>query len=216
MKKLKITERLIEQMAELCNSRNNIEHYNFNFLTNISRYLTLIHKLIEIRLEANLFDVAVSQYFVSLVSCWETYFRDTFTFIASKDEAFRIEISNLIGIKRDVVESLYHDNLLGEFLSKSFNFQNFDDIENSFSPIFNRQMFATISNYVFPYLGLNGQITTDFCFETICPNSLESIKRVYEERHKITHDANYRPSLENEFVQKVEASFVVFPQLFTI
>ncbi len=212
MRKPKVTDKLIKQMLELRHSRNNIEHYNFNFLINISRYAALIHRIIEIRLEEELFKVAVSQYLVCLVSCWETFFRDTFLFITSNDEDFRKKISSLVGIKSDALD----ENLYNELLSKYFNFQNFDDIESSFSPIFVGNMFFTITNYVFPHLGINGQIAGDFCYESVFPNSLDSVKQVYEERHKIVHDANYRHILHNKFVQQIEATFIIFPQIFTI
>jgi hypothetical protein len=216
MKRHKITEKLNQQIIELQNSRNNIEDYSFNFLNNIYRHAALIHKLIEIRLETDLLEVATSQYLISLVSCWETFFRDTFVFIASKDTNFRKEIINLVGVKQEVVDSLERDNLIAGFLSKSFNFQNFEDIESSFSPIFDKQMFTTIGNHIFLRLGLNGQLATNFCYEAISPNYIELIKQVYEVRHNITHDANYPTNLEIDLIQKTEASFVVFPQLFTI
>jgi hypothetical protein len=216
MKRYKITEKLNKQIIELRNSRNNIEDYSFNFLINIYRHSALIHKIIEIRLEEDLFEVATSQYLISLVSCWETFFRDTFIFISSKDANFRREIIKLVGVNQEVLESLEQDNLIDDFLSKSFNFQNINDIESSFDPIFGKQMFITVGNHVFPYLGLNGKIASNFCYETISPNYIELINRVYEERHKITHDANYRTNIEIDFIQKAEASFVVFPQLFAI
>lgn len=216
MKRRQMTERLHTQITELKNSRNNVEDYSFNFLNNIYRHSLLIHELIKIRLKTNLLEVAISQYLISLVSCWETFFRDTFVFIASKDASFRKEIIKLVGVKQEVVESLERDNLMAEFLSKSFNFQNFEDLETSFSPIFKKQMFTTIGNHMFLHLGLNGQVATNYCYETILPNYIESIKQVYEERHKITHDANYRSNLGVDLIQKAESSFVVFPQLFTV
>ncbi len=216
MRKPKMTVRLNKQIKELQNSRNNIEDYSFNFLINIYRHSALIHELIKIRLKTDLLEVATSQYIISLVSCWETFFRDSFVFVASKDENFRKEIVKLVDVKQEVVESLERDNLMADLLSKSFNFQNFEDVESSFSPIFKKQMFTTIGNHIFDNLGLNGQIATDFCYEVIFPNYIEPIKQVYEERHKITHDANYRSNLGIDLLQKAEASFVVFPQLFTI
>lgn len=216
MKRHQITEKLNKQIIELQNSRNNIKDYSFNFLCNIYRHATLMHKLIEIRLEADLLNVATSQYLISLVSCWETFFRDTFVFIASTDINFRKEIINLVGVKQEVVEKLERDNLIADFLSKSFNFQNFEDIEISFSPIFNKQMFTIIGNHIFHNLGLNGQIATKVCFKMIFPNYIELIKQAYEVRHNITHDANYKINFEIDLIQKTEASFVIFPQLFTV
>lgn len=140
MKKRKMTERLNKQIIELRNSRNKIEDYSFNFLNNIYRYSALIHKLIKIRLETDLIEVATSQYLISLVSCWETFFRDTFVFVVSKDVNYRKEIIKLVGVKQEVVESLENDNLMADFLSKSFNFQNLEDIESAFSPILKKQL----------------------------------------------------------------------------
>lgn len=216
MKRRQMTERLNKQIIELQHSRNKIEDYSFNFLKNIYRHSILIHTLNKLRLEKDLIEVAISQYLISLVSCWETFFRDTFMFVVSKDANFRKEIIELVGLKQEVVERIERENLLADFLSKSFNFQDFEDIESSFSPIFKRQMFSTIGNYTFFHLGLNGQIASNFCFEQIYYNYIESIKKVYEERHKITHDANYRSNLGIDIIQKAEASFVVFPQLFTV
>ena len=216
MKKRSMTERLSKQIIELQSSRNNIENYSFNFLNNIFRHSALMHKIIKINRESNLIEVATSQYLISLVSCWETFFRDTFVFIVSKDANFRKEIIELIGVKQEIVENLEHDNFIADFLSKSFNFQNFEDIESAFSPILKKEMFKKIGNYKFFHLGLNARIATNFCYEEIFPNYIETIKQVYEERHKITHDANYRSNLGIDLIQKAEALFVVFPQLFTV
>lgn len=202
MKRRQVTDRLNKQLVELQSSRNDIENYSFNFLNNIYRCSALIHKLIKTRLETDLIEVATSQYLISLVSCWETFFRDTFVFVVSKNSNFRKEIVKLVGVKQEVVKSLERDNFIADFLSKSFNFQNFEDIECAFSTIFKKQMFTKIGNHVFPYLCLNGQIATNFCYEEILPNYIESIKQVYEERHKITHDANYRSNLEIDLIQK--------------
>lgn len=68
MKKPIITKRLKLRLNELHNSRNEIEEFSFNFLSNIYRHSTLMHKLIEFRLDSSLLEVAVSQYVSSLVA----------------------------------------------------------------------------------------------------------------------------------------------------
>ncbi len=216
MKKPKISKKLKSILNELHNSRNEIEEFNFNFLGNIYRYATLMHKLIEVRLDSSLFEVAVSQYVASLVSCWETFFRDTFIFVVSNNEKFRSEIIKIVEVNHQEAKQLDNGKLVTGYLSKCFNFQNLNDIENAFSPIFGHKLFVTIGKYIFPILGVDGRISFDFCYETITPNYLEVIGKVYEERHKIIHDANYRLKMEVTFIQNAESSFVIFPQLFTI
>ena len=63
--------------------------------------------------------------------------------------------------------------------------------------------------------GINGQIASRFVVKTLFDDWYDIIKKVFSIRHKVVHDANYRPDINVPFIQKAEALFLLIPQVAT-
>lgn len=91
-----------------------------------------MHSLISTKdKKIDIYKTAYRQYFVFLISCWETYFRDVFVFVHSVDES---RITTLLSKMRTETSININTEInLSELLSKSFNFQNLNDLEEAYN-----------------------------------------------------------------------------------
>lgn len=218
MKKRRLTPKLLDQLSELRNTRESIDRYYLNFLVNAAKYANFVHYVLEFKPDNETLQIPIIQYISSLVSCWETFFRDVFIFMTSIDTAFMNDICNKLNIDSSTYKNLIDDDTFSEFLSKSFNFQSIDEIESAFEFIFNKHMFSIIGSYEIPNLFIRGRFKKDFCINKLFPEWEADIFKAFDERHKITHDANYIKciNIDKRFIQSVETIFVIFPQVLSI
>ncbi|MDD4950582.1 HEPN domain-containing protein [Sulfuricurvum sp.] len=211
----KQTTKLVEELISLRNSRKSADDFNFNFLINfyeISKLMNSHLKKSESSSE-ELKLIAHRQYFVFLVSCWETFFRDFFIYIHSKDEE---SISSLMKKMNIYDDSISLKNItLPELLSKSFNFQNIMDIESAFNTLWGSDFFNYVCNTETGYCGIGGEITKSFSINNLFSDWDNVIKTTFDIRHKVIHDANFRPEFDALFIQKAESLFLIVPQLVT-
>ncbi|WP_316443554.1 hypothetical protein, partial [Escherichia coli] len=63
--------------------------------------------------------------------------------------------------------------------------------------------------------GLSGQISQGLSIENIFPDWRALIEEAFYIRHKVVHDANFRPKVNIELISKVEALFLIIPQFAT-
>lgn len=221
MKKKKLTTQLLNQLQELRKTRRLVDadlvagHY-INFLSSFMKHASLMHYLLENKPPGEIRRVAISQYLVFLVSCWESFFRDAFVFVIGRDSTACQVIVNELNI--DGYENMLGSLTLPEYLSKSFNFQNLEDIENAFQSIFNGSMINTLGQYVIPVVGIKSKLAKGLCLDNNLKNWKELIGQSFAERHKIIHDANYinGVSYDNSFIQKAEAAFLLLPQILSV
>ena len=210
----KQTSHLIEELINLRNSRSSIDDFNFNFLKNFSENSQLMHFHLQKDKNADsLLEVAHRQYFVFLVSCWETFFRDLFIFINSNDVESIERLLTTMNISEKSPE--LKNITLVELLSKSFNFQNISDLESAYSNLWSEDFLESICTTETALCGLNGKVSEKFCISKIFPDWRELIDISFEIRHKIVHDANYRPKNDFDLIQKAEALFLILPQIVT-
>ena len=127
-KNRKYTPNLQKELEELRNSRNKIEEYESNFFRNFYENCKFVHFQIKTRVPKEIFWTGYRQYFVFLVGSLETFLRDTFVFLVSNDKNITNRIISDLNIKPVEISKLTTDQETAEFLSKCFNFQNFDDI----------------------------------------------------------------------------------------
>lgn len=119
----KINKKIIDELLSLRESRGAIEDFSMSFLLNFAENCRLMHSLISTKdKKIDIYKTAYRQYFVFLISCWETYFRDVFVFVHSVDES---RITTLLSKMRTETSININTEInLSELLSKSFNFQN--------------------------------------------------------------------------------------------
>ncbi|EKY6607955.1 hypothetical protein QFL84_004544, partial [Escherichia coli] len=100
-------------------------------------------------------------------------------------------------------------------LSKSFNFQNLNDLEEAYNGMWGESFLNYICTTNISPCGLSGQISQDLSIENIFPDWRALIEEAFYIRHKVVHDANFRPKVNIELISKVEALFLIIPQFAT-
>lgn len=143
MKKINsIKDTLIYELQSLKNTRKSIDEYNFNFLNNFYENSRLMHLQVKNKSEKSFFHVSCRQYFIFLVSCWETYFRDIFILCYTKDEILFSKLLEQFKIREKIEDELKINNLeIIDLISKKFNFQNIDSLNEAFSTLLEEQNF---------------------------------------------------------------------------
>jgi len=218
MAKIKnVKTKLFDELKELAESRTSIESYHFNFLQNFYENSKVIHFHIKEKTEKSILEIMYRQYFVFLISCWETYFRDVFLLTYASDESLMCELLENFEIDDSVLEQLNSNNMeVIDLLSKKFNFQNLDSLNNAFSILISDDDFLEyICTYQIEFCGINGKQVSNLSVDSLFLNWKELITKTFEIRHKVIHDANYRPSFDIHFIQQVEGLFLLVPQIST-
>lgn len=217
MRKRKITPKLLQELEEHSKSNNSIDKFYFNFLSNVSRYSFFYHNAIKVKTLQDLVDIAISQYLISLISCWETFFKDVFIFLMIQDLDYRNNIINLLGVRNEEILTL-SQNDVAIYLSKSFNFQNLIDLENAYSPIFKGKLIDDLSDFNFNpvKLGIHSKMQSTF-------NETKREWRIFiedalKQRHEYVHNSNSveRFDLNREKFEQSEVVLITFPQLFAL
>lgn len=208
----KQTLKLTDELQSLRNSRESIDDFNFAFLKNFSENSGLMHSFIR-KDSGKLLDIAFRQYLVFLISCWETYFRDTFVYLNTIDSC---SVKKLIA-QMKVKESLLDLSkiTLPELLSKSFNFQNLEDLESAYNSFWGADFLDSMCETKTDFCGMNGKVAESFSISSLFPEWKSIISKAFDIRHKVVHDANYRPDIDIYFIQQAEAIFLLIPQLTT-
>lgn len=212
MKKVrKITTKLAEELLSLRSNRKSIDEYLYSFLDNFHENCKLTHSLIvKGKTAENIYKAAFRQYFVFLVSCWETYFRDVFVYIHSRDEELTAQLVERMIITTNTDNDF--DITLPELLSKSFNFQNINDLEDAYNGLWGGDFLRHVCTSGIAPCGINGKFFPALSVESIITDWRDIIDEVFSIRHKAVHDANFRPEINIELIQSAEILFLLIPQ----
>lgn len=211
----KLTPKLKRELVELRESRKSIDEYYFNFLSNFYEISKFIHLQIDNRIPKSMFAVAYRQYISFLISIWETFFRDIFVFLCSNEKSIENKFINKLKIKKAKIDNLSRTEII-ELISKCYNFQDIRDINLAFSIILQEDFLTNISEYKIPYWGISGKVAKDFQLKKLDRKWKENLEKTFEIRHKIIHDANFRPEINIKFIQNAEVLFLLIPQIFSI
>ena len=210
--KKKINSKMLQELSTLRESRNFIKILNYNFLMNFYENCRIIHYFPAQGIESKDFvRIAYRHYLVSLVSCWETFFRDMFVCTHELDEEFIDKIIKNFNLNRTDIE--HADFKLSETLSTCFNFQNIKEIESAYRIMWGSDFFNFLCTEKTNVIGMCGKFTRDFSVCGLFHDWREVIDKTFKERHRIVHDANYRPVLNVKYIQHAEALFLLIPQL---
>lgn len=194
---LTITSNLLNNLGD----RNNFIHYELD-----------LYRTQKKKLDNNL-KVAIGLYVCSLVTCWETFFRDLFIFICNNDDSIRqrlnLEISEIIPLELTI----------GEFIARKYNFQNLIQTRDSFDYIFQKKT-TELTEY-FTKDVFNGLIFVEYAliFKWVHKGIFkekvdEVLHRAFNIRHKVTHDANYLIDFDSKLLSEIECVFQMIPQFF--
>ena len=185
----KQTGKIVDELLSLRDSRKSIDEFNFTFLTNFSDNSRLMHVFVgEDRNE--LFDVAFRQYLVFLVSCWETFFRDLFVYVNTRDPDSIVKLIDQMKVNEDILD--LSKITLPELLSKSFNFQNINDLESAYNSLWGANFLESVCETKTEVCGVNGKVASGFSVNSLFGDWHSTITKAFNIRHKIVHDASYR------------------------
>lgn len=224
----KLKSKVISELKDLQESREDVYEFLTNFIKNIYLRHEFIHTLLndyktkQIENKETL-KIGAGLYINSLVTCWETFFRDIFIFICEVDTQVQKKINNFILEKNISIQDLENANLsIGEFMSKQFNFQDLNETCIAFNFLFEKDK-ESILEYI------EDSITNEVTFshpnyilywlqqkENIVDKIFETLNCAFEVRHKVTHDANFKLEIKPEFMSSVEDCFIIIPQFIAI
>lgn len=219
----RITKKILE-IKEYRETRNLEKSNDFmltvliNLLKNICDRNNFIHKELQVykqnkkKIDKNL-KILIGLYVCSLVTCWETFFRDIFIYLCDVDPKIN---SNL---RRSIKDEIPTDLTLGEFMAANYNFQNLNQTKVAFDYILQKKT-ETISDY-FSSAIFDGVFHKDYSLilkwikDGSLKNKVDSVlKNGFEIRHKVTHDANYLINCNGKLLSEIECVFQIVPQFF--
>ena len=221
----KIKPNLLKELGELKNNRTSFNDFSVSYLLNVSRRYNLMHHNLndkELIKDKQSIYIATGQYISSLVTCWETYFRDIFVYVVEQDPNKESEISNIITEKG--MSSLELENAqlnLGDYGSKQYNFQDLNDTCKALNFLLNDNknritefiegslvdVVFSEPNYLLYWLQKEKDISQEL---------YTVLEQGFEIRHKVIHDANFIYKIEPHFISAFEDCMVIFPQLISI
>jgi hypothetical protein len=210
----KKTDKLIDELIALRDSRKSIDDFFLSYLVNFYENCRLMHAFIASGgSNKDLVAIAYRQYYVFLVSCWETFFRDVFIYVHTQDNRLT---ERLLKKMDPAIRTLNNDIVtLPELLSKSFNFQDINDLENAYNEIWGTNFLKHICSTNIGPCGINGKVSHGLVVNSLFDNWHDYIIKTFSIRHKVVHDANFRPEVDIQFIKKAEAVFLLIPQIAT-
>jgi hypothetical protein len=219
----KITNRLIE-LKEYQETRGENTENDFlltitgNLLENLGYRINIFHEKLDhyrskkIEID-NKIKISLGQYICSLITCWETFFRDLFIFIINQDSTINHRL------KLEINDEIPMGLTLGEFCARKYNFQNLNQTREAFDYLFDNKTIELsdyFSNEVFNgLLFLEDSILFDWIEEEVLKTKLdETLHTAFRIRHRVTHDANYLLDVDFSLLAKIECVFQSIPQFF--
>lgn len=225
MKIRRLNDNKVNELYKLRDTRRSIYKFQINFIANFNkRYVVANSILADYRnnfKSKSILEISTANYVSSIVTCWETFFRDLFVFVCDTDNTLKekciLECQN-----KGYLDIIKQKNLtVSEYMSKQFNFQNFNDLLKSLN-FLNGDNLNSIDEYLKLFLKNEcifasktyilywlQQIKKDSNFKNDIDNI---IKTTLEVRHNIIHDANYQFKIDDDFMTKMEHCFFTIPQ----
>lgn len=210
----KKTDKLVEELIALRDSRKSIDHFFFSHQVNFYENCRLMHSFVASDSDKReLLVIAYRQYYVFLISCWETFFRDVFVYVHTMDERLT---DHLLEKMKPAIDTFDDDDIaLPELLSKSFNFQNINDLEEAYDEIWGTNFLKHICSTDIGPCGVNGQVAGGMVVDNLFNDWYNVVVKIFSIRHKVVHDTNFRPEVDIQFIQKDESVFLLIPQFAT-
>ena len=204
--------KLIEKLKLLSRNRKKEEEAFLNFVSNTYRCREFISHLIkDHRLEKHT-DIVISLYLVSLVSIWETLFRDIFIFVLKRKPEFVEKINKKKLKKRTDVVSLPSE-LAEEYSGYLFSFQNIESISEAYGLVVGNDNVLEQVVQQKALIAARNKGVGIFRMDKLFPKWRKDIESMLTERHRIMHDANHRCPLTRKQISRLETEMFLFLQL---
>ncbi len=219
--KKKLKPKLIDELIAITESRDDILRFSQSYLANLFARHELVLNILANHREKKFSDnktvyIGVGLYLNSLVTCWETFYRDIFVFICNADKDINKKISKFLEDKNITQDELTNIGLSGiDFMSKQFNFQDLNDTCKAFNFLFDETK-ERITDYLYEVID-----KTSLFFYT--PNAIlywiqekkdlsdkifNVLQDAFEIRHRVSHDSNYLFKFKQEQMTFIEDCFL--------
>ena len=219
-----ITKKII-QIKDFRDTRNPINNEDFmltistNLIENLSDRNNFIHKELKYYKENNKtvdknLKIITGMYICSLITCWETFFRDLYIFLCDSDEDINARLQEV------QTQEIPLNLTLGEFNARKYNFQNLKQIKDALDNIFQRET-VSLSDYFTTEI-FEGVLNKNYSliYNWIQNGSIKekidnTLEKGFEIRHKVTHDANFLIDFDSTLLSEIECVFQTVPQFLT-
>jgi hypothetical protein len=214
MKKVNISKlNNIKKSEELSQSRKDIfssdlAGYLHNYDSSQNAPISLVHFVLKNKPSDEVKCIAIQNYYINLISLWETFFRDLFVLTMNIDEGF----SNFVHEK--YLKNYSSENGKEDLLALACNFQNITDINEAFSYVLGQY---ELLDYIGSYkqnIFLPPNLIENFVLNESFVNWKEEVLDTFSLRHKFVHDANYRHDFNLKESESIEWVFNIVPKLF--
>lgn len=216
-------EKKVKELKEYRLTRGGDMDKNFfstltsNLLINLSKRNNRIHKLLKFyKVNSKPFDedlrIDTGNYICSLITCWESFFRDMFIFLCNHDP----QIKRIFESKHQGEDLL--GLTIGEYAAMRYSFQNLNLTREAFDMAFGKTT-TKFTQYLDADLFSNMVFTTrlrimDWVTDTAYLDLIDkTLAQAFNIRHKLTHDANYLLKFDQELFADIEEVFQTLPQI---
>ncbi|KNH36189.1 hypothetical protein ACS75_26885 [Bacillus thuringiensis] len=225
IKKKKLNTKSITEIKAHRENREDLYSFLYNFVKNITNRSNCLMPSFENFNSDNkdtssntYLQTSNGLYISSLVTCWETFFRDLFIFLVEEDADIQERVFKLF--KEKQIEISNEDYSMAELASKQFNFQNLEDTCTALNFLFNKNK-TNITSFIYPALKNTTYIFSELNYflhlthekKDVATELYKVLVKAFDIRHKVIHDANFYPTLSLNELKIIEDCFVIFPQI---
>lgn len=212
MAKQTFIDKLISRRA----SRKGDENAFLNLVSNLYTERMLVRVLVSQKLPEIWTKLIISHYLVSLVTCWETFFRDVFVFLLNRNPGIADKFVHNTRVKKVLgrAPTTHPDQV--EYIASIFNFQNLDSLLAAFGPILGEHETLDLPTKEDVFLHSKRKGWVIFNFPALFPEWKRDLDFILQERHRIIHDANHPCTVSRKDIQQLESVLFFYLQLFGI
>jgi len=206
----------IDKLSSLRANRNGDENAFLNLTSNLYTERMFVRILISQKLPEIWTRTIISHYLVSLVTCWETFFRDVFVFLLKRNPNIADELAQNPNVKRVLGHAPTTQLDQEEYIASVFNFQNLDSLLDAFGPILGEHKSLDVPTNEEVFVNSKRDGWARFSLPALFPEWKLNLDFILQERHRIIHDANHSCTVSRKDIQHLESVLFFYLQLFGI
>ena len=205
-------EKLISRRA----NRKGEENAFLNLTSNIYRERKYVHILISQKLPEVWTSMIISHYIVSLVTCWETFYRDIFVFLLKRHPDIVDKLKQNTKVNKVLGHAPINLPEQEEYIASIFNFQNLESLQEAFAPILGVKGNLELPTKEDIFVHAKGKGWLPFNLSALFPKWTNDLDFILQERHRIIHDANHSSTVSRTDIARIESVVFFYLQLFGI
>jgi hypothetical protein len=206
----------IEKLNSLRANRKGDENAFLNLISSLYTERMFVYVLLAQKLSENWTKTIISHYIVSLVTCWETFFRDVFVFLLKRNPSIASEHAQNARVRKALGRAPGSEPDQTEYIASLFNFQNLESLLDAFGPFFGEDGSLDLPTNEHVLVNSKRYGWSMFSLPAIFPDWKENLDFILQERHRIIHDANHSCTVSRKDIRELEAVLFFYLQLFGI